>query len=84
MATYSISVRLQRVTLEYAYVSVPVTSAVVIEQDDGTDRVDSTKVFQQAIEMGSTSGVKWHHESLDIRLHPTQKAPEPEERELLP
>ncbi|HEV2949388.1 MAG TPA: hypothetical protein VGX70_18580 [Gemmataceae bacterium] len=34
--TYSVSIRLQRTTTEVAFVSVPVTADLMIEQPDGT------------------------------------------------
>jgi hypothetical protein len=74
--TYSITFRLQRVTVEYAYVSVPITSDKIIEQVDGTARIDPAKLVQQAIELGLESGVPWYKESEDIHPHPIQKAPE--------
>ncbi|HET7076811.1 MAG TPA: hypothetical protein VFM49_05110 [Chloroflexia bacterium] len=79
METYSISLRLQRVTVEYAYVSVPVTTALLVDQDDGTARLNTDRLVEQAVAMGSEAGVKWHPESVDIQPHPTQKAPEPGE-----
>ncbi len=79
MATYSVSFRLQRVTVEYAYVSVPVTADIVAEQEDGTGRIDPTRLVQQAIKLGSLSDVRWHQESVEISPHPIQKAPEPGE-----
>jgi hypothetical protein len=84
METYSVALRLQRVTVEYAYVSVPVTSDIVTEHEDGTARIDPTKLVQQAVEIGSASGVKWHQESVDVQPHPMQKPPEPSEVDFLP
>ena len=84
METYSISLRLQRITVEYAYVSVPVTSDIITEQEDGTGRIDPTRLLQPAIELGSGPDVKWHEESVEIHPHPTQKPPEPGEIDFLP
>jgi hypothetical protein len=80
MPTYSVSWRLQRVTVEYAYVSVPITDDLMIEQPDGTPRLDVERMSQRAVELAQETGVKWHPEDQDVRLHPIQKAPEPEER----
>ena len=79
MESYSISLRLQHVTVEYAYVSVPVTTDLLVNQGDGTARLDTGRLVQQAIAMGSAAGVNWHPESVDIQPHPTQKAPGPGE-----
>jgi hypothetical protein len=58
--TYSISFRLQRTTTEFAFVSVPVTVDDMIEQPDGTGRLDVSQMVQRAIDMGDAFGVHWH------------------------
>jgi anthranilate/para-aminobenzoate synthase component II len=83
MESYSISLRLQRITVEYAYVSVRVNTDLVVDKGDGTARLDTDRLMQQAIEIESAAGVKWHPESVDIKPHPTQKAPEPGESDFL-
>src|ERR1051326_5833222 len=84
MERYSLSMRLQRVTTEYAYVLVPVTDDITVEQEDGTGRIDPDKLVQQTMELASERGVTWYQESLDVHLHPLQKAPEPEELSFRP
>jgi hypothetical protein len=79
--TYSVSWRLQRITTEYGYVSVPVTPDLVIQQADGTGRLDVTKMVQRAIELGRTADVEWHAEDQQVQPHPIQKPPEPESSE---
>ena len=39
-ATYSISLRLRRVTVEYAYVNVPIVGDVVKPDEQGVNRID--------------------------------------------
>ena len=74
-ATYSISLRLQRTTTEFAFVSVPVTADLMIDQPDGTGRMDVEKMVQRAIEMGHAHGVAWHHEEQHVQPHPIQMPP---------
>ena len=51
MERYSIPFRLQRTTTEYAYVRVPVTEDLIVEQAGGTGRIDVPKMMQRAIEL---------------------------------
>jgi hypothetical protein len=37
--TYSIALRVRRVTVEDAYVAVPVTDSILIPDDEGTARI---------------------------------------------
>ena len=73
--TYSISVRLQRVTTEFAHVSVPVTPDIMIPQADGTGRIDGARMVQRAIELGSAAGVTWQVEEQQVQPHPIQTPP---------
>jgi hypothetical protein len=77
--TYSVSFRVQRVTVEYAFVKVPVTSDLIVAQSDGTGRIDVTKMVQRAIELGQSPSLKWYEEDKQIQPHPIQKAPESDE-----
>jgi hypothetical protein len=77
--TYSVSFRLQRVTVEYAFVKVPVTSDLVVEHPDGTGRIDVPKMMERAVELGQSPSLAWHAEETQIQPHPIQKAPEPGE-----
>jgi hypothetical protein len=76
MTSHSISVRLQRTTVEESYVSVPVTDAVMQEEptEDGSYRLDTDKLFAAAIELGN--GADWLPEDQQVVLHPVQKAPD--------
>ncbi|MFC9817347.1 hypothetical protein ACFVJM_35445 [Streptomyces virginiae] len=78
MTSYSISVRLQRTTVEEAYVSVPVTDAVMQREpaDDGSwsYRLDTDKLFAAAVELGNEAD--WLSEGQQTVVHPIQKAPD--------
>jgi hypothetical protein len=75
----SVSVRLQRITKEVAYVSVPLTRDVL--QSDAGDRtsqhIDTEKLMRAATKLGRDNQTKW---SLDgevvIAPHPLKVAPE--------
>jgi hypothetical protein len=79
MTSYSVSVvsRLQRLTTEECYVSVPVTQAVMQDQpdSDGVFHLDGKKVFEVAIQIGQESGT-WIPEDQQVDVHPIQKAPD--------
>ena len=72
-ATYSISVRLQRVTTESAHISVPVTEDIMIRQPDGTGRIDGAKMVQRAIELGRSPGVAWQVEGQQVQPHRSRR-----------
>jgi hypothetical protein len=74
-ASYSVSFRLQRTTTEVAFVSVPVTADLIVEQPDGTGRIDVTKIVERAVEMGQAPGVVWQSESQQVQPHPIQAPP---------
>ncbi len=78
-ATVSISFRLRRVTVEYAYVNVPVTDALIKPDGQGGGRIDVTLMTRKAAEMGQLAGVVWYPEERRHETHPVQKAPEPGE-----
>ena len=79
MPTYSISVRLRRTTVEYAFVvSVPVDEHVLEQHPDEPtkQRVAGEKVFEIAKSMGKDASVLWAQESEPlIEIHPWQVAP---------
>ena len=76
MENYSISVRLQRTTVEEAYVAVPVTRAVMQDEpgEDGSYRLDGKKIFAAAVELGGAAD--WLPEDQQVVVHPIQKAPD--------
>lgn len=73
--SYSVSFRLQRTTIEFAFVSVPVSDDLMIEQPDGTGRIDVDKMVQRAIEMGHATDVAWQPEERQIQPHSIQTPP---------
>lgn len=73
--TYSISVRLQRTTTEFAFVSIPATADLIAEQPDGTGRLDAARMIERGVEMGKQPGVAWQHESQEVQPHPLQVPP---------
>jgi hypothetical protein len=72
---YSISFRLQRTTVETAFIKVPVTNDLMIAQPDGTGRIDVDKMVARAIELGQETTVLWVPESQQVRPHPIQVPP---------
>jgi hypothetical protein len=85
--TVSVSFRVKRTTIEYAYVQVPVTEAVMAshkntteeDRDGGTRRLDPQKLFDRGLELADQPSVPWYPESKLVEPHPIQKAPEPNE-----
>ena len=59
--TYSISVRLRRTKVEYAFVSVPVNEEIWEQHPDDPKkrRINGEKVFEIAQRMGSDPSVLW-------------------------
>ena len=74
--TYSISVRVRRVTTEEGYVRVPVTDAVMADarEPDGKFHLDGQKVFAEAVKISAVLDT-WTVEDREITVHPVQKAP---------
>jgi hypothetical protein len=71
--TYSIMLRLRRVTTEYAYVNVPVTDAIMkIEEPGGQASIDFERFAAQGIRYGGDPDVKWIREAQDVTPHPMQ------------
>ena len=73
--TYSISFRLRRTTTEFAFVKVLVAGDLVIEQPDGTGRLDVDAVVRRALELGHGADVTWHPETREVEPHPIQSPP---------
>jgi hypothetical protein len=73
--TYSVSFRLQRTTTEFAFVSVALTTDLMIERADGSAGIDVDKLVQRAIEMGRADGVVWQPEERHVQPHPIQTPP---------
>ncbi|MFN3149744.1 hypothetical protein [Bremerella sp.] len=82
MTTYSIALRLRRVTYEDAYIAVPVTDAIVKPNPDGSMRIAPEALIAEGIRIGQDSRVEWQAESTNIEAHPIQQAA-PEDRNTL-
>jgi hypothetical protein len=78
-AIYSVSWRLMRTTVEYAYVGVPVADEMVKPDEQGVNRIDVKAMSDRAIELGHRHEVVWYLEEQKIELHSVQKAPDESE-----
>ena len=67
-ATYSIAVRVRRVTTEDAYVRVPVTDAVMAADldADGHQHLDGGKVMAEARRLAAEGDAGWQVQEQDI------------------
>ena len=75
--TFSVSVRLQRVTTETAYVSVPLSQELFSAKPDGSETIDGERVIAAAIELGRQSETRWSVEGeVVITPHPLQTPPQ--------
>ena len=75
--TFSVSVRLQRVTTETAHVSVPLSQELFHSNPDGSETIDGEKVIAAAIELGRHPATRWSIEGeLVITPHPLQTPPQ--------
>ena len=78
MPEYTISVRLRRTKVEYAFVSVPIDENV-LERDPDDDkrvRINSDRVSEVAKRLGMDPNVLWAQEGAPlVELHPLQTAP---------
>ncbi|MFC5006626.1 hypothetical protein ACFPIJ_53495 [Dactylosporangium cerinum] len=76
-ATYSIVVRVRRVTTEDAYIRVPVTDAVVAAEldADGHRHLDGGKVMAEARRLAETGAGAWQVQEQAVDLHPVQNTP---------
>ena len=77
--TFSISVRLQRVTTEAAHVSVPLSDELLQINPDGSkaNTLDPTKLMAAAIELGKHPATLWKVEGpVLITPHAIQTAPQ--------
>ncbi|PQO25362.1 hypothetical protein C5Y96_23765 [Blastopirellula marina] len=74
MSTYSIALRLRRVTCEDAYIAVPVTEAILRPNPDGSMGIDSEALMAEALRIGEDSRVEWQVETISTEPHPIQQA----------
>jgi len=71
--TYSIALRVRRVTYEDAYVAVPVTSDITKSNADGSVGIDAEAFFAEAIRVSQDPRVEWKTESCQTEPHPEQR-----------
>lgn len=77
--TYSVMLRLQRITYEDAYVAVPVTESIMSKKEDGTLGIDADALVAEALRISEDERVEWQVESVEVMPHPTQ-GPKPDGR----
>jgi hypothetical protein len=69
--TYSVMIRVQRTTVEFVHVRVPITDELVTD-----DHLDGAKAFAAAIEIARTQPQRWLHDAEpEIIVHPLQTPP---------
>jgi len=76
--TFSVSVRLQRVTTETTHVSVPLSAELLQPNPDGsgTKTINTEKLREAAINLGRIPSTVWSVEgAIVITLHPLQTSP---------
>jgi hypothetical protein len=74
--TFSISVRLQRVTIETTFVSVPLLPDIVEPNFDQSGSINVEKLMQAAVVLGRNASVTWTQEGeATITPHPIQIPP---------
>jgi len=77
--SFSVSVRLQRVTTETAYVAVPLLEELLQVNANGsrTNTIDAEKLFAAAIELGRHPATHWSVEGeVVITPHSVQSPPQ--------
>ena len=77
--TYSIAIRLRRVTYEDAYLSVPVTDRITEKKVDGSYGIDFKKFVAEGIKLSHDPRVEWKVETINLEPHPSQN-PLPKDR----
>jgi hypothetical protein len=74
--------RLRRITIEDGYVTVPITSSIIVVGEDGNQRFDFDAFTREGLRLGSDSRVQWRVEERNVECHPIQR-PLPEDRAAL-
>lgn len=77
--TYSIVLRVRRATYEDAYVAVPVTDAILKQNEDGTSGINPEAFVVEAVRLSHDQRVEWRRETSEIEPHPIP-GPKPEDR----
>ncbi len=73
-SSYSIALRVRRVTYEDAYVAVPVTEAIMKKKEDGKPGIDFEKLVAEGIRISKDSRVEWQVEESKTEPHQIQQA----------
>jgi len=81
MNTYSIALRVRRIVYEDAYISVPVTEAIMkpSADADGNVHLDTEALMAEGIRISKDARIEWRMESTTTDIHPIQQ-PMPEDR----
>lgn len=72
--TYSVQLRIRRVTYEDAYVAVPVTTKITKERADGTFGIIAEALLAEGLRLSEDPRVEWVLESRANEPHPVQIA----------
>lgn len=71
--TYSLALRVRRITFEDAYVAVPVTTDITKQNEDGTIGINAEAFFAEAIRISQDPRVEWKVEGSQSEPHPEQR-----------
>jgi len=75
--TFSVSVRLRRVTIETAFVSVSLIPDLLESNFDESGTIDAEKLMQAAVHLGHQPSTVWNVEGEpEITPHPIQTPPD--------
>ena len=72
--SHSVALRVRRVIYEDAYVSVPVTDAILKRKEDGSRGIDFEQFVAEGIRMSKDMQVEWQIEESKSEIHPIQQA----------
>lgn len=70
----SIPVRVRKVTVEDAYIRVPIMPEMLEPDGDGTYSINSEVFTQWAMRVANDPKVQWKFEELSVELHENQQA----------
>jgi hypothetical protein len=71
--TYSIALRVRRITYEDSYIAVPVTPEITQKNEDGTIGINAEAFFAEAIRISKDSRVEWKVEGSQSEPHSEQR-----------
>jgi hypothetical protein len=81
MPTYGVQVRVQRVTVEDAFVEVHLEEDMWVTKPDGGHGINVPLMWERALQIASQPHIEWLVEQQEIKHHEWQ-TPLPEERKL--